>query len=450
MKPYSAYKDSGVEWIGEIPEHWKVRKLKWLAKVRLSNIDKKSKEEEVPVELCNYVDVYYNEKITPAIEFMKATARKEQIDVLSLEKGDVLITKDSETSDDIAVPAFVPSSLLGVVCGYHLALIRPYHQSAYGNYLFRSFSANGIGEQFEASANGITRFGISKHAIANAVFLAPPVSEQKPIAEYLDRKTQQINALIEKKQKQIDLLKEQRTAIINQAITKGLNPKANMKDSGIEWLGEIPEHWEMKRIKFLTKTISKGTTPSTLGREILEEGDVRFLKAENIVGNRVSMSPTFFIDKETDGLLKRSRLMKSDVLFVIAGATIGKTAIIRNKHLPANTNQAVSFLRPIPSANPPFIYYWLQSSMISETVWLNAVQSAQPNIAMEDLGNLPIPRPPTQEQARIVEFINDKLKVNDAIEDKIRVQIDLFQEYRTALISEVVSGKIDVRNEVLP
>ncbi|MEA3414665.1 MAG: restriction endonuclease subunit S, partial [Thermodesulfobacteriota bacterium] len=219
LNPDAPMKDSGIEWLGDVPEHWKVKRLKWLAKIRLSNVDKKSKEGELKVELCNYVDVYYNDNITSNTEFMKATARQDQIDVLSLKEGDVLITKDSESPDDIAVPAYVPSSLPGVVCGYHLAHIRSYQEHANGNYLFWSFSAHGISDQFEISSNGVTRFGIGKQAIDNSVFLTPPIEEQTTIAAYLNRKTTKIDQTISKIENQIDLLQEYRTALISEVVT---------------------------------------------------------------------------------------------------------------------------------------------------------------------------------------------------------------------------------------
>ncbi len=282
MKPYPKYKDSGVKWIGDVPEEWGVEKLKWIAKVRLSNIDKKSKEGELAVELCNYVDVYYNDNITSDIEFMKATARQDQIDIFSLKEGDILITKDSETPDDIAVPAFVSSSLHGVVCGYHLAHVRPYRKYADGNYLFRSFSARGISDQFEISANGVTRFGIGKQAIDNSVFLTPPLEEQTAIAAYLDRKTVQIDNLISKKQKLIVLLKEERAATINQAVTKGLNPDVPMKDSGIEWIGEIPEKWEVKKGRYLFEIVS-GYAPEQI--DFSDDGSETYLRVDDLNEN---------------------------------------------------------------------------------------------------------------------------------------------------------------------
>ena len=442
MKRYPTYKDSGVEWIGEIPEHWKVKKLKWLAKVRLSNIDKKSKEEEVPVELCNYLDVYYNEKITSAIEFMKATARKEQIDMLSLEKGDVLITKDSETPDDIAVPAFVPSSLSGVVCGYHLTLIRPYHESAYGNYLFRSFSANGIDEQFEASANGITRFGISKHAIANAVFLAPPVSEQQAIANYLDHKTQQIDTLIEKKQKHIALLKEQRTAIINQAVTKGLNPKVRMKDSGIECLGKIPEHWEVKRLKFVSRIkYGLGQPPKEM------EGGLPLIRATNIERGRINNKDLLFVDPEDIPYEREPVLRTNDIIVVRSGAYTADSAIIPEEF--DGTIAGYDMVVRAHNANSRLIAFILLSNyVLNNQLFLRRLRAAQPHLNAEELGETLILLPPSAtEQDDLVRYIEGETSRIDQTISQTEKQIELLNEYRTTLISEVVTGKIDVRDE---
>ena len=214
---YESYKDSGVEWLGEIPSHWNFRRLKHIAKVRLSNVDKHSRVNELPVKLCNYTDVYYKSFITNEINFMEATATEEQIHNFSLETDDVLITKDSESFDDIAVPAYVPQTLQNVICGYHLAHIKPIHIE--GSYLFRSFQAEDISSQFRIAANGITRFGISKSAINDAIFLIPPIAEQRRIVEFLDRYTDEIDRVIAQKQRLIELLKEQKAILISEAVT---------------------------------------------------------------------------------------------------------------------------------------------------------------------------------------------------------------------------------------
>ena len=277
---------------------------------------------------------------------------------------------------------------------------------------------------------------------------APSFSEQTEIVNFLNRKTGQIDELLRLKERRIELLQEQRTTLINEAVTKGLNPNVEMKPSGVEWIGEIPVHWEVKRIKYLASLISKGTTPTTIGREILDEGEVRFIKAENIVDNQIELKPEYYIDVETNQMLQRSQLKENDCLFVIAGATIGKVSLVKPNHLPANTNQAVSFIRPDEKEFAEFIYYWLQSDNIQKIIWLKAVQSAQPNLSMEDLGNLHIPYPSITEQHRIVDYIADKMQNIVQLLQRTYKQIELLKEYRQSLISEAVTGKIDVRSEV--
>ena len=146
-RPYPAYKPSGVEWLGDVPAHWEVRRLRNMARILFSNVDKHSKDDEGPVRLCNYLDVYHNDCIRSDMDFMKATATAEEIERFRLVVGDVLITKDSESWDDIGVPAFVESATLDLVCGYHLALLRPIHDNLSGKFLSRSLSCRGISDQ---------------------------------------------------------------------------------------------------------------------------------------------------------------------------------------------------------------------------------------------------------------------------------------------------------------
>jgi len=253
MERYEKYKDSGVEWIGEIPEEWEVKKLKYIADANPSNIDKKSKENEKAILLCNYVDVYKNENISSELNFMKATASNDQITKFILEKGDVIITKDSETPDDIAAPALVAENFDNVVCGYHLTHIKPKRISGY--YLFRYFQSKYLNSYFAVSANGVTRYGLSVDKINSALILNPSRTDQTAIANYLDRKTAEIDELIAQKERLLELYEEEKTAIINQAVTKGIDPNVKLKDSGIDWLGEIPEGWEVIALKRATKII---------------------------------------------------------------------------------------------------------------------------------------------------------------------------------------------------
>lgn len=218
LNPNVKMKDSGVEWIGEIPEHWNVRKIKEIANVYSSNVDKKSIEGEKEVLLCNYVDVYYNDSITAEIDFMKATAKDEQIETFTLKKHDVIITKDSESPTDIAIPTWVSQELEGVVCGYHLSLIRCF-ENTLGHYLYYNLESVQIREQFYTRANGVTRYGLSKEAIKKGLIAVPPYNEQIQIAEKLYVVNKEIRNMTEKVKEQISKLKEYRQALIYEAVT---------------------------------------------------------------------------------------------------------------------------------------------------------------------------------------------------------------------------------------
>ncbi|WP_171034739.1 restriction endonuclease subunit S, partial [Pseudoalteromonas sp. S4741] len=283
----------------------------------------------------------------------------------------------------------------------------------------------------------------------SSLFLAmPPKVEQQKIASFLDHETAKIDTLITKQEKLIELLKEKRQAVISHAVTKGLNPDAPMRDSGEEWLGEVPEHWEVCRVKNLANLISKGTTPSTIGGDFIDEG-IRFLKGENIGKSLlVNSSPIFYISEEVDAQLRRSRLQENDVLVIIAGATTGKASILTRELLPANTNQAVSFIRPKKEIYSKLIALWLSTEYAQRIIWMGAVQAAQPNLSMEDLGNLSIVLPNESEITPLLNEIDRKLEQFDALTERANSAIELMKERKTALISAAVTGKIDVRDFV--
>ena len=276
-------------------------------------------------------------------------------------------------------------------------------------------------------------------------FALPSLSIQSVIVTCLQVETAKIDALIEEQRRLIELLKEKRQAVISHAVTKGLNPDALMKNSGVSWLGDVPEHWTVGRIKRSSTVISKGTTPTTIGAVFTDSG-VRFLKAENITIDGVCSDPEFWISQEANEALSRSILQEHDVLVVIAGATTGKSAVLQSNLVPANTNQAVSFIRLRDVRYAVFLHWWLSMEGIQKSVLLDSVQSAQPNLSMEDLGNLIVVLPPTHELAAIVRHLTEILTGwNDLLID-VQNQIKLLQERRSALISAAVTGKIDVRN----
>ncbi|MHB8264753.1 MAG: restriction endonuclease subunit S, partial [Acidithiobacillus ferrivorans] len=251
---YLKYKDSGVEWLGEVPDGWEIKRLKWVCDAFPSNVDKKSYDDGQPVSLCNYTDVYYNESITPALNFVAATATTEQVIKFSLKSGDTIITKDSETADDIAIAAYVPEDMPGVVCGYHLSIVRP-RGKVCGPFVKNIFDSSYAKNKFAVLANGLTRVGLGQYALNNVELPFPPLSEQHAIAAFLDAETSRIDALMAEYETLIELLKEKRQALISHAVTKGLNPDVPMKDSGVEWLGKVPEHWKLYQTKRLFRLV---------------------------------------------------------------------------------------------------------------------------------------------------------------------------------------------------
>ena len=373
FRRYPEYKESGVAWIGEIPRHWNLSMLKYAARLVYGDtlISENRENGVVPVYGSNgIIDTHSSANaLSPAI----VVGRKGSL-------GKV------QYSD---VPCFV------IDTAYYIDRRTSHVNLRWLHYVLQSL-------KLERFRNSVLP-GLNRESTEGQYVPLITVEEQIQIANFLDRKTEQIDELIRIKERRIELLQAQRNSLINQAVTKGLDPNVEMKPSGVEWIGKIPVHWEVKRIKYLASLISKGTTPTTIGREILDEGEIRFIKVENIVDNQIELKPEYYIDEETNQALQRSQLKKNDLLFVIAGATIGKVSLVKPNHLPANTNQAVSFIRPHEKEFPEFIYYWLQSDSIQKIIWLKTVQSAQPNLSMEDLGNLYIPYPSIAEQRQTVE-----------------------------------------------
>ncbi|MDR4506749.1 MAG: restriction endonuclease subunit S [Candidatus Brocadiaceae bacterium] len=427
MKKYPKYKPSDVEWIGEIPEHWEINRLKYEALVQSSNVDKKSNEDEKDVLLCNYMDVYKNEFIDESMNFMEATATEDEIRRFKIVKGDVLVTKDSETPDDIANPALVKNDLENVVCAYHLTQIRPTRKKLYGEYLFRLFQEHKFNGQFQVNANGVTRFGLSISSFSDAYIPLPTTDEQTSIANYLDKKTAQIDQLIAKKQQLIELLKEERTAIINYAVTKGIDPHVKLKPSGlsacghaqagIEWLGDIPEHWEIKKLKYVAN---------------LKSGDS--ISADNIrqedeypvyVGNGLR---GFTSDYSHEGEL---------VLIGRQGALCGNINYAKGKFWASEHAIVVSRF------NKDNII-WLGELLRVMNLNQYSISAAQPGLSVERIQNLFIPYPAVEEQQEIGKHIETHSQRIECTVAKIMKEIKLLQEYRTALISEVVTGKIKV------
>ena len=438
---YAEYRDSGVEWIGEVPAGWTIKKLKFVVAIQPSNVDKKTKENEKEVLLCNYTDVYYNEEITGDLSFMKATASDLQIRKFTLKSGDTIITKDSEDPNDIAVPAYVPQDLEGIICGYHLALLRPKY-GILGGYLKRVMDSRYARSVFAAKANGLTRYGLGTYAINNFVLPLPPIEEQKQIASYLDIETAKIDSLVAKQEQLIELLREKRQAVISHAVTKGLNPNARMKDSGVEWLGRVPERWEIKSLKYAFQRIVGGSTPSS-AKPIFWDGDVVWITPADVSKTTRLRNSRRRITQE--GLLSCStELVPSGSIIVTSRAPVGNVALAKTELC---TNQGCkALIVPSSKISPIFAFHLL--SILKPELQSLATGTTFTEIATSKLGAVQLPIPPLREQVSIAIFLDRETAKIDMLIERCETAIELLKERRIALISAAVTGKIDVRDKV--
>jgi type I restriction enzyme, S subunit len=439
MGKYQSYKPSGVEWIGEIPEHW--------IKCRLKNIstsvngysfksDDFDREYDIPViRIGDVGDIIDFEDCVK----VKSKFLEEKKDYI-IRKDDILIGLTGGTIGKSGRYNYETPSLLNQRVG----LLRNKNEVLNG-LLYHYVKSEVFIRYIFYDCYGGGQDNISMNDILNMVFPLPPIHEQNQIVQFLDEKTELIDKLISTKEKKITLLKGQRTSLINQVVTKGLNPNVKMKDSGVEWIGEIPEKWLMGKIKFLSEIISKGTTPSTVGGLILDEGPIYYIKMSDF-GQHTVNKPKNFIDFKTNELLKRSTLFENDILFVITGE-IGRTVIVTKEVIPSNINQNISFIRLKEKNRVQFTWYWLSSDILKNQLKTLYNVSTLPSMSMEDLGNLYIPQPSLSEQYQIVEFLDSKTKEIDEMISLEQKKIELLKEYRQSLISEVVTGKIKVTTD---
>lgn len=426
VEKYASYKDSGEQWIGEIPKHWEIKKLKHLF----------AEKKHTTNHTLSCGSISYGKVIVKDDEKIPLSTKASYQEVL---KGEFLINPLNLNYDLISLRIALSNIDVVVSPGYIVLKNIAELNKDYFKYLLHRYDV----AYMKLLGSGV-RQTISFAHIANSFLLFPPIEEQTAVAAFLDRKTAQIDKVIAQKEKLIELLNERRQILIHKAVTRGLDPNVKMKDSGVEWIGEIPERWQIARVKQSTFKISKGTTPSTEGGSILDRGPIRYLKAENIQDGSITLSPAYYIDEKTNSLIKRSELKVNDVLFVIAGATLGKVAVISENETPSNTNQAVAFLRPNSKVKPKYLSAWLTSNIIRELTWVSAVQSAQPNLSMEELGNFPILLPDLEEQTEILQHIHViSGKVSKAVLSQEK-EIGRLREYKATLINAAVTGKIKV------
>lgn len=445
---YPSYKDSSVEWLEEVPEHWEVKRLKYACHVFPSNVDKKTHEGEMPVLLCNYTDVYYNEVITAGMDFMAATASTDQIAKFQLRAGDTIITKDSESADDIAIGAYVPVDLPGVVCGYHLSMVRP-NVDTDGAFVKRLFDSTYAKSCFAVRANGLTRVGLGQYEIDNVELPFPSLSEQTQIASFLDRETAKIDALVAEQRQLMELLKEKRQAVISHAVTRGLNPEVKMKDSGVEWLGDIPAHWDVASIRRFVQKIEQGWSPDCFSRpaELEEWGVVKSGCVNRGVFNELENKAL----PETLDPIPEYEIHNGDVLMSRASGSpelVGSAAFISATRPKLMLSDKIFRIHPEQGIDKKFLVAVFNSRVMRSQIEraISGADGLANNLPQASLKSFYLAIPPLEDQKEIESFLECELVKFDSLAVETQQAIDLLQERRTALISAAVTGKIDVRN----
>ena len=413
--------------------------------MRVSNVDKHTREDEIPVRLCNYTDVYKNDHIQQGIAFMGATASMDEIERFRLERGDVLITEDSETWDDIGVPALVTESADDLICGYHLVLLRP-SKDIRGAYPARALQTDGVAYQFHVRANGVTRYGLTHEGIQSVRVPLPPIAEQAAIVRYLDHADRGVRRYVSAMRRLIALLEEERQALVHQAVTRGLDLSVRLKPSGVEWLGDVPEHWEMRRLK----QVSAIQTGITIGPTYNDEGLIErpYLRVANVQSDHLDLSKVTTI-RVSPAEIKRATLEVGDVLMTEGGDIdkLGRGCLWLGEIPDCLHQNHVFAVRPDPRhLNPEFLIALMGSFQARTYFYVTAKQTT--NLAATNrttLGNLPMCLPSADEQISILEFITAVCRAQDDAIERTRRQIDLMKEYRTRLIADVVTGQLDVR-----
>ncbi len=443
-KKYPKYKESGVEWLGEIPEGWEVKRMRFFTKIN----PKKSEQQGINFDLdvsflpMEAIGEYgglkldYNKKIEEV--YNGYTYFKE---------GDIIVAKITPCFENGkgAVVNNLTNEIGFGTTELHVIRATKTADTKYLFYISITDHFRKIGSSFMYGAGGQKR--VPEEFVLNFRHPLPERKEQIQIAQFLDHETSRIDNLIEKKRRQIELLKEKRSALITHVITKGLNPNAKMKDSGVKWIGKIPEHWEIKRLKYFVIKIGSGKTPKG-GSEIYVDSGIMLLRSQNVHFDGLHLDDVVYIDGKIDAEMSNTRVKDFDILLNITGASIGRVAIYDEKNGLANVNQHVCIIRP-DQRKIVAKYLWLSicSKLLQSQILASEVGTSREGLNFQQVGNLKIILPSDlKEQIQIVEFLDKETSQIDTLISKIQISIDKLKEYRAALISAAVTGKIDVRN----
>ncbi len=434
---YPKYKDSGVEWLGEVPEHWEVSRIKYLAQIESGHTPSRSVEEywlncSIPwVSLNDSLYLRQNDYISDTAYRISELGMANSSAHL-LPARAVVFSRDA-TVGLCAIttqPMAVSQHFIAYLCGPKLV----------PEYLLLSLKA--MSQHLEHLSLGATIATIGMDDVRSLVSAAPPLPEQRAIIQFLDRETGKIDELVAEQQRLMELLKEKRQAVISHAVTKGLNPRAPMKPSGIEWLGDVPEHWDVIPLKRL---IASGTSVSY---GIVQPGDpvddgVPFVQTTNMTTGNFDLKELQRTSAEIAKLYPRSRLSGGEVLLGIR-ASIGAAHVVPATLMGANLSRGVARIVPNDRIVNRYLVSFLGTDAVSRYWQLCKQGSTFNEVSIETVRELRVCVPPLQEQCEITRIVEDESECFDTLAAEAQKAIDLLQERRTALISAAVTGQIDV------
>ena len=427
-KPYPAYKDSGVEWLGKVPEHWNIERVR--QRYHLSNgypfnSSLFQPEGEAENRLIRIRD------LTPTDAFIYT--EEACTDNALIGNGDVLIGMDGDFNAVLWNEG--RAKLNQRVCALRGATVA---QTKY--FLYSIPMVLGI---INNTAYATTVKHLSSGEVMSAKLAFPPQKELGKIVEILDRETARIDSLVAAKTRFIELLKEKRQALITRAVTKGLDPKVKLKDSGIEWLGQVPEHWQYGRFIYTCQLLVDGTHQSP---ESYTEGEYLYITAKNIKENGFDFSDIAYVKEEDQRqIFPRCPGQKGDVLYIKDGATAG-VAMVNDLEQEFSMLSSVALIRPnVDFLESRFIRYHLNAGGFKQYVLSQLVGGAITRFTLDVISRFIIVRPPLNEQITIVTYLDQITARIDALITKTQRSIELLKERRSALITAAVTGKIDLR-----
>jgi type I restriction enzyme S subunit len=421
---------------------WPVRKLSDLAEIRVSNVDKKTHPGEKLVKLCNYMDVYSNEYVTTELDFMEASATTAEIERFGLNCGDVVITKDSETPDDIGIAAVIAEPIDRLVCGYHLALIRPNADQIDSVYLAKQLSTSPVARYFALRASGSTRYGLSISTIESVIIPTPPKPEQAKIAEILstvDRAIEQTEALIAKQQRI-------KTGLMQHLLTRGIDEHGNLrcekthvfKDSR---LGRIPTKWEVVSLQSLANKHKHAFVDGPFGSNLktihYRDSGVPIIQSGFVTEGVFAADSYLYVDESKFKAEIRSKAVPGDIIMAKIGARCGRCAILPDDH-PVSIIAGNCIKISISADNSnEYVLACLQHEYARTHFEDFISKTAQPAMNMPALKTMPVKRPPLDEQFRIAICLNSSRK---ELEEHQRIMMKLLS-LKTALMQDLLTGK---------